>query len=209
MLKGRLKELAACHAGERIIWDVGCDHAQLGLSFLQDKAVDEIHLVDPSLDVIDTLKASLLDSYISSDKIFIHHKKGQEIRLDRNQNKIFVAGMGGKEIIDILMALEPQSDFSFSVTVSPHKNVLELREYLRRSTYRLKDEFLIHDLGRFYQVLTLDFDQTHGLVSLYGSDLWQDPEAPQYRDYLTSVYRSHMAPKDQDYLRFLESLSFS
>lgn len=207
-LKGRLAELKNCYSNERIIWDVGCDHGQLGLSFLDNERVKEIHLVDPSLDVIRKLESNnLLDSYITIGKLFIKHDRGQEIRIEKKESIVFIAGMGGKEIISILEHLESQSSCEFNCTISPHKNILELREYLQNSVYCLRDEFLVKDADRFYQVLSLDFS-SDAKASPYGDLIWKSPYAHDYRSYLIDVYESHQEPKDQAYLRFLKSLTF-
>jgi tRNA (adenine22-N1)-methyltransferase len=208
-LKGRLGELAGCYSDEEVIWDVGCDHGQLGLSFLDHPRVKEVHLVDPSLPVINTLKENKqLGAYISNGSLFIENKFGQEIRINSENNKIFIAGMGGREIIEILQAMEPQSDLRFNCYISPHKNILELREYLKNSHFRLRDEFLIKDNGRFYQVIGLDFTTDGPMVSPYGDRLWHSSYAREYRNYLLDIYRSHKESKDQTYYRFLESLTF-
>lgn len=208
-LKGRLAELAHCYSDEAVVWDVGCDHGYLGLSFLDEPMVKEVHLVDPSHDVIkELLNNKQLDSYITKRKLFIHHLTGQEVILSSRENKIFIAGMGGKEIIAILKSFEQQAHLHFNCVVSPHKNILELRDYLKDSHFRLRNEFLIKDGGRFYQVMGLDFSLENTKVSPYGERLWNSPYAPDYRDYLLNVYGPHQEPKDQAYYKFLKSLSF-
>jgi len=207
-LKGRLKELADCYSKEPVVWDVGCDHGHLGQSFLGRSEVTTVHLVDPSSDVIQSLHNNKhIDSYISNGKLFIHQAYGQEIKLKSQNNRIFIAGMGGKEIISILQSLEKQSHLLFNCLISPHKNILELREYLAASTYKLRREFLIMDAGRFYQVLDLNFSNANS-VSPYGDEIWKGDLGSSYRDYLLNVYESHQQPKDQAYFRFLKSLTF-
>lgn len=208
MLKGRLKELADCYEGESVVWDIGCDHAQLGLSFVDHPQIKEIHLVDPSTEVMKNHYSNKqLDSYITSGKLFLHQDYGQRILVESESNLIFIAGMGGKEIISILQELEKSSPYSYNVVISPHKNILEVREYLHSSRYRLKTEFVISDQGRFYQVLNLDFS-SQDLVSSYGKDIWVGPHASSYRDYLLAVYENHQDSSGKAYFRFLKSLTF-
>ena len=208
MLKGRLLELAQCYEGEGIIWDIGCDHGLLGSSFAENPQVREVHLVDPSFEVIKILKQNKsIDSYITKGRIFLHHNHGQEIRIDSKNNLIFIAGMGGKEIISILSEIEKNCLYPFRAVISPHKNILELRGHLRNSKLRLEKEFLIKDQGRFYQVLCLDFQSSES-VSEFGDELWRDPRASSYRDYLLSVYASHQDSQGKAYFSFLKSLTF-
>src|SRR5690348_9300192 len=99
-LSERLLSLSRHYRNEKYIWDIGCDHGLLGLSFRDHELVEEIHLVDSSVPVIEKLKQTI-DSYISKANLFIELKEGQKIKPHSSSNLIFIAGMGGKEIGEI------------------------------------------------------------------------------------------------------------
>src|SRR6476661_2613415 len=122
----RLTKLHSYHSTEENIWDIGCDHGYLGSSFKDSEIVKAIHLVDPSGPVIQNLK----DSYISVPNLKIHHQEGQYLFIDSNSNLIFIAGMGGKEIGEIISHLLPQLDSTSKFVISPHRKILELRALL-------------------------------------------------------------------------------
>src|SRR5690606_4311997 len=105
-------------------------------------SVTQIHLVDPSALVIQTLKKKLLDSDIPREEIIqIHHQRGQELTLRPDISKcLFIAGMGGKEIQEILQNLLPQLGAADRVVISPHRKILELRNYLHTSEFGLISE---------------------------------------------------------------------
>ena len=71
----RLLTLRSFHTIEAHIWDIGCDHGKLGLSFNNENIVKKIYLIDPSFEVIDKLSKALKASDISQEKIKIFHTK--------------------------------------------------------------------------------------------------------------------------------------
>lgn len=206
----RLLHLSSFYSHEQEIWDIGCDHGFLGLSFLQSEAVSSIYLVDPSKKVIDQLITNLKDSYITiPSKVSVIHEKGQNLKLKSDIKKIiYIAGMGGKEIIGILDHLRPQLSSDDSVIISPHKNILELRKYLLESELRLKDESVISENGRFYQVLCLSLFSGHPKVSAFGEKLWLNSLGKSYRDYVLSTFSSHKDPLSMEFVHYLRHLSY-
>jgi tRNA A22 N-methylase len=171
--------------------------------------VSTIHLIDPSRLVIDVLKKKLVDSYITvPDKIVIENKRGQEIKLDKKKNIIFIAGMGGKEITDILTCLNDQFTGEDRIVISPHKNILELRDYLHTSDLALSEEKLIKEDGQFYQVMCLVKSSSLPRVSLYGDNIWKGEVGSQYRLHILKTFSSHQDNQSKALVRYLESLSY-
>lgn len=205
-LSHRLHSLARYYNNEECIWDIGCDHGQLGLSFAQDLRVKEIHLVDPSKPVIVKLHQAI-DAYISKGKVFVHHVRGQEITLRTCSQLIFIAGMGGREMGHILESLETKISPLTRIVISPHRNILELRERLAGSSFRLESEELVKDFDRLYQVMVLSKLATVSAVSPYGKELWDHPLAQEYREQQLLHFKSHRDPRSEGYCRFLEQLS--
>lgn len=205
ILSKRLGLLAQQYHHEKHIWDIGCDHGLLGLSFDSNPHVEEIHLVDPSTPVINVLKKQL-DAYITKRKIFIHHQKGQEIQLAPLSNLIFIAGMGGKEIHEILHSLIGQMKPDTRLVISPHRNILEVRAFLNQSIYRNENEFLVMEGGRYYQVMTLNLDQSFPRVSLYGESIWRGPLGSGYLEQQLLHFQEHRDGPGRSYCQYLETL---
>ncbi len=207
MLSQRLQSLARFHENQDTIWDIGCDHGALGLSFLKHSHVSQIHLVDPSHHVIKSLKTKLEDSYITiPDNVLLHETKGQDIKLKSSRNLIFISGMGGKEITEIIHSLLPQLSANDRLVISPHKNILELRQSLSLLPLSLKDEILVLDEGRFYQVLCLL--KGEGLpVTEFGQAIWSHSEGASYRDFMLKTFSAHQDPLSRRFVTFLQSLS--
>lgn len=203
-LSKRLKRFSQYyHQAHSNIWDIGCDHGLLGLSFLDKPSVKQINLVDPSLPVIKNLK----DSYITIPKVSIKHCKGQDLDIPHsNQNSLYIAGMGGLEIKEILQKLIPQLGNEDRLLISPHRHVLEVREYLSASPWRLVEEGVVEEAGHFYPYLYLSLDPEFKKVSLYGEELWTGVEGQRYLTYLMGHLSCHKNEASQLYLNHLKSL---
>lgn len=206
-LSERLNSLRHFWNGEQHIWDIGCDHGDLGLSFI-DESIKEIHLVDPSRPVFDSLKEKVrvLDSYITKPKVFITHSEGQKLTISSFNNLIFIAGMGGKEILEIILHLLPQLDSESSLVISPHRKILELRNALGKMPLALKKEMAIFENEQFYPVLHLKKGEGEK-VSPYGKELWKGKTGEAYRLHQLSAFSRHQDPLSRGYFEYLTSLN--
>lgn len=201
-LSKRLEHFAQFYQDQSFIWDIGCDHAQLGLSFVNHPAAPQIHLVDPALAVIKNLKKKIKDSDIPRAQIF--HQKGQEVLLDPTSSHfIFIAGMGGYEIISILEKIFPQLTDDDQMLISPHTKVLEVREFLQRQGPCLQKEGVIYDSGIWYPHFLLS--KKGRVVSSFGDELFQGENGKQYRQFLLEKLTRHRDERSLAYLNFLKS----
>lgn len=201
----RLKKLHSYYQFEQSIWDIGCDHGLLGLSFQNTETVKVINLVDPSGPVIDVLNKKLEDSYISIPKINVHHKEGQELSIDSISNCIFIAGMGGKEIGSILSHLIKQLDETSRIIISPHRKILELRSFLNSLPVTLVSEEVIEEDRQFYQIMSLKVG-SGPKVSLYGDKLWESETGRRYLDHQIKYFSPHADEISRLYVSYLRGL---
>lgn len=206
-LSSRLAKLQSYYSNERVVWDIGCDHGQLGLSFSDVETVTSIHFVDPSQKVIETLKKKIKDSYISIPKINVHHKEGQSVEIETSSNLIFIAGMGGLEIGEIVSKLYSKLDQTSKFVISPHRKILEVRALLNKLPISLLSEEVIQENGQFYQILELGISRDGMKVPLYGTDLWNSPLGEEYRQYQLKYFNYHKDLASQEYVRHLKSLN--
>lgn len=198
----RLGKLRSCYNQEKHVWDIGCDHGQLGLSFHNVSCVENIHLVDPSLPVINVLKQKLVDSYISKARIY--HQNGQSLSITSSSNCIFIAGMGGKEIGEIITHILPQLNSSSRLVISPHRKILELRSLLHKLPVTLIKEEVIFEDDQFYQIMILA-PRNGKPVSLYGEELWEGDIGEKYREHQLAAFGVHRDEASLSYVKFLKS----
>ena len=169
--------------------------------------VTAVHLVDPSELVIETLKNKLKATYISSPKLFIHHQPGQTVKLDPNSNCIFIAGMGGKEIGEIIQHLIPQLTSNDRLVISPHRKINELRELLHSMTLELLHEEVLKEDGQFYQIMVITKSEKPGQIPLYGEKFWATETGKEYRIHQLKHFDLHQDVASRQYISFLKSLN--
>ncbi|HXH73619.1 MAG TPA: tRNA (adenine(22)-N(1))-methyltransferase TrmK [Bacteriovoracaceae bacterium] len=199
-LSKRLTRIRDFSHDSQTIWDIGCDHGLLGLSFQADPKVKAINLVDPSEAVI-----KKLDSYITTDeKIKIWHAKGQNIVLSPEKKTVFIAGMGGKEIIDILKHLEPQLTEKDSLVISPHRKILEIRQWLMLSQLGLFHEEVLVEDGQYYLILVLRKDAILERVTAYGDSLWKGSVGQEYLNHQILHFSRHEDQASIEYVTYLK-----
>lgn len=207
MLSPRLNSLRLHYQSHESVWDIGCDHGKLGLSFLSEEKVKKIHLVDPSPHVINTLK-HFIDSYITeaSFKIEVHAKNGQEVIPGPERKLILIAGMGGKEIDSIITHLSKYLSPEDDLVISPHRDILPLRLKLSSSEFSLGKESLVFDEGRFYQVLHLK-KTTGEKVHAYGNEIFSGEEGERYRLHQIATFSAHQDERSRAYVEYLKRLT--
>ncbi len=154
-----------------------------------------------------TLKHSI-DSYITEKKNFLelHEQRGQDVVPGPEKNLIFIAGMGGKEIESIshhLLTYLTQKD---DLVISPHRDILPVRENLNRSPFFLGDEALVFEDGRFYQVLSLNL-RNGEKVHPYGNKIFQGERGEEYRQHQLRTFTAHKDERSGAYVEYLNSLT--
>lgn len=155
--------------------------------------------------MIKSLKKKLIDSYITRQEfIKVIHKKGQNLTLSSDSKTIFIAGMGGKEISEILESLISQLSENDRVVISPHRNILEVREFLSQSSLGLLDECALKEGNQFYQILCLSRDESLPKVHSYGEKIWENSE---YLQHQIASFSLHQDPKSKAFVAYLNQLN--
>lgn len=204
-LSERLKSLRKHHHHQQHIWDIGCDHGHLGMSFYGQEGVSKVHLLDPAEAVIDQLKLKYKDSYITNGSLNIIHSKGQDLKIKTPSNCIFIAGMGGTEIGEIIENILPQLDSDSYLVISPHRKILELRAKLERMSISLVKEEVVFENKQFYQILVLR-PGVGAPVTRFGHELWMSRIGEQYRVQQIEKYGIHKDKFSIEYLEYLKSM---
>jgi tRNA (adenine22-N1)-methyltransferase len=206
-LSRRLKTIQSFYKGQDHIWDIGCDHGLLGLSFRHLENVKGLYLVDPSKEVINTLTSKFKDSYITRPALFIKNMAGQDLKITTSSNSFFIAGMGGKEIGEIVTHLLPQVGEDSQFVISPHRKILEVRDLLSKLPLTLIDEKVVFEEGQFYQILSLVPGGEGPKVSPYGEkEFWSDDDGSAYKEHQIKAYSQHRDEASKAYVTYLQSL---
>jgi tRNA A22 N-methylase len=187
------------------IYDVGCDHGELGLSFQIYPQVHTIHLVDPSSAVIENLVKKVNGSDITK-RINIIERKADQLEIKTKKNTVIMSGFGGRQIAEGVRHLKTQLDEKSVFVLSPHGHVLQLREWLANNEFHLLLDTMILEDQQFYPLLVMA-NQKGRAIHPYGEkELWHSPVGAQYREHLLGVLKKHQNSQDQSFFKYLESL---
>jgi len=196
----QLKALALNLKAESF-YDIGCDHGEVAMAMIS--IYNHVYFVDPAQAVIEKLETTLKDSDIPKPLYTIYKIEGENLKLTEKNKTILIAGMGGKKIISILENLLPQLMPSDFVIISPHTDLLAVREFLSSTDIGCLNELLIEDRSHFYQVfiLTKSSSQKVHLYEDYSeSRVWE-----RYLKHQKKIYQKHQDERSIHYLRYLES----
>ena len=168
--------------------DVGCDHGKLAVRALQEGVTDRAIATDVSAPSL--TKATLLADKCGVD-LECRVGDGLEPLAPYEADLVVIAGLGGKEIVDILRLA---SWSPARLLLVPHRDAPWVRKYLSLSGYAVVYDAVLTDAGHDYWTIEarLEEDRPHpDLAALEGVDLslnWyvgQDAQAsedwPAYR----------------------------
>ncbi len=141
-----------------LVAEIGADHGQISLNLVKTKQIDKIYVTDISEKclnkAIKTFKENNLEykaEFLVGDGLLVFDQPKPELQ-------VVIAGMGGKEMIQILDSNKRVDQISHFV-LQPQKNVIELRQYLLSKGFKIVKDEMVEDSGKFYNVLKVEKGQ--------------------------------------------------
>ena len=137
--------------GYDCVADVGCDHGRLSAALLQGGICSKVIASDvsePSLE-----KAKRLINRIGLDEqVSFRIGDGCTVLKPGECDAIAILGMGGTLMYRILEDCQPALMGAKAVVLQPMRAQDDVREYLHRNGFRVSDDRIVLDHGRYYQV---------------------------------------------------------
>lgn len=138
------KEIDAC----KIFADVGCDHGKISKYVLDNGLCDKAYISDVSATCLKKAEI-LLSDYIAKGKCISFVSNG--LREVPPADFVLIAGMGGKEIIEIL-SCDLDKIESSTLLLQPMKNSMEVREFLLLHGFTILLDYTFRD-KLFYDII--------------------------------------------------------
>lgn len=209
-LSKRLKQIRSMvPPGYTHIWDCCCDHGLLGAALLSDQAAPHIHFVDVLPGLINQLNEKLQRFYPVADNSWhTHCLDTAALPLEHYPGKhlIVIAGVGGELITRFVQEIHrthPGAQLDF--LLCPVHQEYHLRQQLIALDFRLKEEVLLSDNQRFYEVLLVSAEQKGNAewhkVSPVGDKIWQadtPAQASVARGYLHKTLKHYQNSQKGD-----------
>lgn len=153
-LSKRLSRVASYIDKGVVLADIGSDHAYIPCYSVLNAMVDKAYaceVVDGPLQCsIKTIKEYGLD-----EKVFPVLSDGLKSIPD-DVNEIVIAGMGAYTILDILKASEVKVERCVKCIIQTNSHPELIRTYLSEKNYRILNEELIEEEGKYYDIIIFE-----------------------------------------------------
>ncbi len=146
-LDNRLRAVVDNISGKSLA-DIGCDHGKVSCATLLEKRVERVVASDISAPSLD--KARQLASQYGLANISFKHCGGFDGYADGEVDIAVIAGMGGKEILDILAHIPKGVE---KLVLVAHKDVDKVRTFVTHNGYKLVKDFVVKSGRKFYNIL--------------------------------------------------------
>lgn len=153
-LHPRLLAAAELLGKQRVIADIGCDHGRLSCALLQRGACDRCIAADVSAPSLE--KAKRLSGFVGvADRIDLRCGDGLSVLQCGEADAVAMLGMGGTLMARLLDACEQPLMGARLLVLQPMRAEEDIRRYLYEHGYRIRDDRVVRDAGRLYQVFSV------------------------------------------------------
>lgn len=146
-------------AGSACVADIGCDHGRLTAALLQQNVCQRVVSSDiskPSL-----AKAEELLSRIGrKESVSFRLGDGMQVLEPYECDAVAILGMGGTLMCRILEACSVPLMGAKRVVLQPMRAQDEIRAYLFRNRFRVTEDRIVLDHGRYYQIFQAEPGET-------------------------------------------------
>ncbi|HWR23934.1 MAG TPA: class I SAM-dependent methyltransferase [Feifaniaceae bacterium] len=200
-LRPRLAAAAKLIGFADTLADIGCDHGRLSVSALQSGIAGRVIASDIS--AASAEKARALASYVGvADRMETRCAAGFSALREKEADALAICGMGGILIAQILKEAAVPLMGAKKAVLQPMRGIGELRAYLYAADYRVEEDVVVRDAGRYYQVFSvvpgrdeLPEGWPEGFFALGPRAVGQEPFRPLAQKMLEQAEASLMEAK--------------
>lgn len=193
-----MKAVAAMVTSGGVLADVGTDHGYIPITLIQRQKIKSAIAMDinkgPLAHAQDNIASAQLGDYIQT-----RLSDGVAALGEGEADSILIAGMGGELVIHILSEGEKVCKAASELILQPQSDIRKVREYLRLHHYKIVDEDMICEDGKYYpmmRVINAELDnawmkmdeQTRVACDIYGPLLLRNGN-PVLRRFLVRQHR--------------------
>ena len=197
-LSKRMKAVAGMVTSGGVLADVGTDHGYIPIALVQRQKITGAIAMDinkgPLARAQENIASARLGDYIQT-----RLSDGVAALGEGEADSILIAGMGGELVIHILSEGEKVCKAASELILQPQSDIRKVREYLRLHHYKIVDEDMICEDGKYYpmmRVVHVESDdawmkmneQTKAACDIYGPLLLRNGN-PVLRRFLVRQHR--------------------
>ena len=151
-LSRRIEAVASMVTAGYTLCDVGTDHGYVPIALVQGNIIPKAIAVDINKGPLERANEHIRANGLT-EKITTRLSNGLEAIHDGEVDSIVIAGMGGELVIHILTAGETVCRSAKELILQPQSEVSKVREYVRNTGYKIVDEDMILEDGKYYPML--------------------------------------------------------
>ncbi|MBR0104258.1 MAG: SAM-dependent methyltransferase [Firmicutes bacterium] len=154
ILSKRLLAVSEMTGKVHTIADIGTDHAYLPVHLLKTGKADFAVCCDINKGPLDHAEKTVRDNNLS-EKVSLRLGSGLAPLAVGEAEMVFICGMGGSLIIDIIEADREKALSAETLILQPQNDVPKVRKYLTENGFAIKNEKMVFDGGFYYTILSV------------------------------------------------------
>lgn len=182
----RMKAIADLVPEGLSVADIGCDHGFVAMYLVTMRQAPLAVAMDVNAGPLLRAKEHI-EQYGLSDKIITRLSDGA-VKLEEDEcEAAVIAGMGGMLTIKILEESKSKFEKMKCFVLSPHSDIVAVRQYLSSNGYTIDEEDMVWDEGKYYSMFRCK--RADSIVNLTDAELAYGPvlikkKHPVLKDYL-------------------------
>lgn len=191
-LSPRLKAAVSMACGADKIIDVGCDHGYLSCYMVTEGGASFAYACDVNEGPLAKAKETVYQFDVQ-DRVTTILSDGLKELDEDAADTIFICGMGGELIAEILKAAPWTVKGAHRLILQPMTKIEKLREFLFLNGYRIEQERIVKEDFRFYCVMSVvggRGDCGESNMYLFSESVIKDEIFYEYAEYLKNRYKT-------------------
>ena len=150
-----MKAVAAMVTSRGILADVGTDHGYVPIALVEKNKVKHAIAMDINKGPLERAKKNIVENHME-EYIETRLSDGVQALQVGEADSILIAGMGGELVIHILTDGEAVCKQAKELILQPQSDIRKVREYLRLHQYKIVDEDMVCEDGKYYPMMRVE-----------------------------------------------------
>ncbi len=151
-LSGRMERIVSMVTPGNPVCDVGCDHGFISIALVQRGIAPRALAMDVKEGPLRNAWEHIRDAGLS-ERIDTRLSDGLAGYRKGEAGTLIIAGMGGKLMTGILSEYPDRTRDFTELILSPQSEIPEFRAFLREQHFRILDEAMVYEDGKYYTVI--------------------------------------------------------
>lgn len=151
-LSARMQALADMVSKDMVVCDVGCDHGFVSIYLVQEKIASKVYAMDVRTGPLKRAQEHIveygLEAYIET-----RLSDGLQALAVGEASCMICAGMGGPLMMRILQEGREKARAMTELILQPQSEIKGFREFLRAEGYKIVQENMIYEDGKYYPMM--------------------------------------------------------